>query len=98
MVTLLDSVEGAFAPTPSAWRYLLSVSVSNEFWLRDLLGSTPLFQQALSALGIGVIFQLHPGDAIYPKVAKALPQFAPGDQYPHLLEEAESKRPDGALR
>ena len=98
MVTLLDSVEGAFAPTPSAWRYLLSVSVSNEFWLRDLLGSTPLFQQALSALGIAVIFQLHPGEAIYPKVAKALPQFAPGDYDADLIEKAQRKRPDHTLR
>ena len=98
MVTLLDSVEGAFAPTRSAWRYLLSVSVSNEFWLRDLLGSTPLFQQGLSALGIAVIFLLHSGDAIYSKVPIALLQLAPGDKYPLLLEVAEFKRLDGLLR
>ncbi len=86
------------APTLSAWRYLLSVSVSNEFRLRDLLVGAPLFQQALPAFGVAALFLLHSGDAIDSKVAKALTQFAPGYQYPHLFEVAEGKGPDGTLR
>src|ERR1700722_1964629 len=66
------------------------------FGWRDAFAGAPILHQPLAARWIARFERLARRDPVGAKMAKALPEFAPGHYDPRLVEIADAERPDRA--